>query len=64
MLSSFTAYLQQAWSSASGVSDVAGSLAAFFATVTDYRMWRSLGWILLGLWLTWLGLLGFLARIG
>lgn len=26
-----------------------GSLTAFFATVTDGKMWRSLGWLILGL---------------
>jgi hypothetical protein len=28
---------------------VFGSLTAFFATITDGKMWRSLGWILLGI---------------
>lgn len=32
----------------SGLTDTAGVLVAFFATITDYRMWRSLGWLLLG----------------
>jgi uncharacterized membrane protein len=33
----------------SGLTDTAGVLVAFFATITDYRMWRSLGWLLLGI---------------
>lgn len=33
----------------SGLTDTAGVLVAFFTTITDYRMWRSLGWLLLGI---------------
>jgi hypothetical protein len=33
---------------ASGLSDTASTLVAFFTTITDYRMWRSLAWLLLG----------------
>ncbi len=32
-----------------GLSDTAGVLVAFFTTITDYRMWRSLGWLILGI---------------
>ncbi len=32
----------------SGLTDTAGVLVAFFATITDYRMWRSLAWLILG----------------
>lgn len=40
------------------------AVAAFFATVTDGRMWRSLGWLVLGLVLTVIGLSGLAGRIG
>lgn len=33
----------------SGLTDTAGVLVAFFTTITDYRMWRSLGWLVLGI---------------
>lgn len=32
-----------------GVKDTTNALIAFFTTITDYRMWRSLGWLLLGI---------------
>lgn len=32
----------------SGLSDVGSALVAFFDTITNGRMWRSLGWLLLG----------------
>lgn len=32
-----------------GASDLFAPVSAFFGTVTDGKMWRSLGWILLGL---------------
>ena len=32
----------------SGITDTTGALVAFFATLTDYTMWRSLGWLILG----------------
>lgn len=31
------------------VSDIGAALIAFFATITDYTLWRSLGWMLLGI---------------
>ena len=34
---------------------IGGSFEAFFTAVTDGKMWRSLGWILLGLGLMYLG---------
>lgn len=37
------------------LSDAWSSLTAFFATITNGKMWRSLGWILLGLLMTILG---------
>lgn len=40
-----------------GLSDTANALIAFFTTVTDYRMWRSFGWLLLGIGLIAAGLL-------
>lgn len=33
----------------SAVTDTTNALVLFFATVTDYTMWRSVGWLLLGL---------------
>lgn len=33
----------------SAVTDTTTALVEFFATVTDYTMWRSVGWLLLGL---------------
>lgn len=43
-------------SAGSGLSDTANALVAFFGTITDYRMWRSLGWLLLGIVLIGAGL--------
>lgn len=42
---------------ASGLSDTANALIAFFTTITDYRMWRSFGWLLLGIAMIAAGLL-------
>ena len=51
--------------SALGAADKAATmLAGVGALVTDYRMWRSLGWMLLGLLLTWWGLLAFIGKAG
>jgi FtsH-binding integral membrane protein len=33
----------------SGLERVGAVLTAFFGTITDGKMWRSLGWLLLGL---------------
>jgi hypothetical protein len=33
----------------SGITDTTNALVLFFATITDYTMWRSIGWLLLGL---------------
>ena len=44
-----------------GLSDTAGVLTAFFGTITDYQMWRSLGWLLAGIVLIGAGL-ALLAR--
>ena len=41
---------------AQGVDRVAAVLAAFFATLTDGKFWRSLGWLLLGLVLLGIGI--------
>lgn len=38
------------------LTDVGGTLFAFFDTITNGKMWRSLGWLLLGLVLTAVGL--------
>jgi hypothetical protein len=37
--------------------DVAAALKAFFSAVTDYKMWRSVAWIMLGLFLMVNGIL-------
>jgi hypothetical protein len=42
---------------ASGLSDTANALIAFFTTITDYRMWRSLGWLILGIGMIAAGLM-------
>ncbi len=39
------------------------SVTAVAAQVTDGRMWRSLGWLFLGLLLTWWGLLAFVGKL-
>lgn len=39
------------------VSKGAAVAGTIWATLTDYRMWRSVGWLLLGLLLAVLGLL-------
>lgn len=33
----------------SSFSDVGVAIMAFFVEITDFRLWRSLGWLLLGL---------------
>lgn len=37
--------------------DVAGALSAFYDKLTDGKMWRSVGWLGLGVWLILAGLL-------
>lgn len=37
------------------LSDTGAALIGFFTTITDGRMWRSLGWIILGVLLMILG---------
>jgi hypothetical protein len=37
----------------------AQSVEALIAEVSDGAMWRSLGWLILGLWLMWAGVLGW-----
>jgi hypothetical protein len=39
------------------LAGIAGSLEAFFGAVTDGKLWRSLGWILLGILLMLAGVL-------
>ena len=36
-------------SGAGGLTDVGAGLIAFFETITDGALWRSLGWLLLGI---------------
>lgn len=31
------------------LSDISNSVILFIATLTDYSLWRSLGWLMLGL---------------
>jgi hypothetical protein len=42
--------------------DVAHALAAFYDKITDYKMWRSVGWLMLGLVLMIVGLALLLRR--
>jgi hypothetical protein len=37
------------------LAGIAGALAAFFGALTDGKLWRSLGWVLLGILLMLLG---------
>ncbi len=39
-----------------GLTDAGAALIAFFGTITDGEMWRSLGWLLLGIVLMGVGL--------
>jgi hypothetical protein len=39
-----------------GLSDVGAGLIAFFGTITDGQMWRSIGWLVLGVLLLGTGL--------
>jgi purine-cytosine permease-like protein len=43
----------------SGITDTTNALVIFFATLTDYTMWRSIGWLLLGTILIGAGLAMF-----
>jgi hypothetical protein len=45
----FTSLLGPVGAAFSGLSDVGTALVAFFTEISDYRMWRSLGWLFLGL---------------
>jgi len=40
----------------SGITDTTNALVLFFATITDYTMWRSIGWLALGIVLIAAGL--------
>lgn len=40
----------------SGITDTTNALVLFFATVTDYTMWRSIGWLALGVVMIGMGL--------
>lgn len=44
------------------LSDIAAALVAFFSEITDFRMWRSLGWLLLGIVLLAGGLILWLLK--
>lgn len=61
----FTGLLAGLFSGAglSGLTDVGASLIAFFGSITDGAMWRSLGWLLLGVLLMAAGL-GLWVRSG
>jgi len=52
--------LKGALSGINSFTDVGIALLAFFEEITDYRLWRSLGWLLLGLLLTALGVVSWL----
>lgn len=41
--------LKGALSGINSFTDVGITLMAFFEEITDFRLWRSLGWLLLGL---------------
>ena len=43
-------------------SSVANALSAFYAEVTNGKMWRSLGWLLLGVILMFAGILMLIGR--
>lgn len=43
------------------LTDAGNAVILFVATLTDYRLWRSLGWLLLGIVMIAAGL-GLLAR--
>ena len=38
------------------LTDVGATLAAFFGTITDGKMWRSLGWVILGILMIMVGI--------
>ena len=44
----FTTIFSSLWSAGQTLGDVASTLAAFFTSISDYRMWRSMGWLMLG----------------
>lgn len=55
-MSFFSSLWKTIWAGPQALSDTASALFAFFTTITDYTMWRSLGWLLLGVVLIAFGL--------
>jgi hypothetical protein len=47
---------QRATQTVTGFSSIQNALSAFYAKVTDGKMWRSLGWLALGVLLIFIGL--------
>lgn len=47
-----------------GVDELAGAVTGFFRVITDAALWRSLGWLLLGLALMVMGLVLWLRKSG
>lgn len=54
-MSFFSSIWGSIWSSGAALGDTASALVAFFQTITDYTMWRSLGWLILGIIMIALG---------
>lgn len=41
----------------SALGQIAAAIRAFFDAITDAAMWRSIGWIFLGMWMIWVGIM-------
>lgn len=59
----FWDYVQKLIPGLSGVDRLSAVLTAGFGALTDGKMWRSLGWIILGLVLTIIGTLWLMGGI-
>lgn len=61
-LSKFFDKLMSPVSALSGVDKLAGTIGAVARALFDGKMWRSLGWLLLGLVFIWMGVLLLLRK--
>lgn len=59
----FPDLVQKLISGLTGVDKLGGVFTAGFATITNGKMWRSVGWLMLGVLLMILGLFWFISTV-